>query len=88
VLNVKSALERQSVHGQRGVQNIRALTRARFVCSERETHSVQDRRTYTMIGPSFGTFSAPMTRTSVKNDQTAQPASFLMILCSVLGCEL
>lgn len=31
-------------------------------------------KAYIMIGPSFGTFSPPMTWTSVKKDQTAHPA--------------
>lgn len=48
------------------------------VCPGRRLNTrsgVLKRETYTMIGPSTGTFSPPTTRTSVKKDHTAHPAS-------------
>lgn len=38
-----------------------------------EIHNRQRGTSYTMIGPSLGTYSPPMTRTSVKKESTARP---------------
>lgn len=43
--------------------------------------------THTMIGPSLGTFSSPITRTSVKNELAAVPAMNRIILWSSMRSE-
>ena len=43
--------------------------------------------THTIIGPSFGTFSSPTTRTSVKNELAAAPAIPRMIRCNSMKSE-
>lgn len=48
----------------------------------------ETRETYTMIGPSFGTFSPPMTWISVKKDTTAQLAIRRMILCATYASDM
>jgi hypothetical protein len=40
--------------------------------------------TYTIIGPSLGTFSPPMTLTSVKNEWTARLATKRMTPCNAV----
>lgn len=40
-----------------------------------------------MIGPSAGTFCSPITRTSVKKDDTAQLASRFWMMCTICGFD-